>query len=142
MLHSILSKLPKPLDLEGLIKRTIELFHQHPPEKLPGRAWSSVSTSSVLKTTRGFHGLSEQTLQDGERFLEKEAAEIRRRDEFNRRRRQFQALAKRYRQPAVWTGAVVFAAVVAVYLRSYNLPYPLLGGLQHRLLDLWHRFSI
>jgi len=48
MLHSILSKLPKPLDLEGLILKAIALQTTHPPHDLP--IWKKVPSSSVLKT--------------------------------------------------------------------------------------------
>ncbi|KAF3918614.1 hypothetical protein AA313_de0203395 [Arthrobotrys entomopaga] len=48
MLHSILCKLPKPLDLEGLISKAIDLQSSHPPESL--RIWNKVPNSSVLKT--------------------------------------------------------------------------------------------
>jgi len=50
MLHSILSKLPKPLDLEGWISRAILLLGKRPPEKLS--TWRRVSKYSVLKTSR------------------------------------------------------------------------------------------
>ncbi|KAK6537610.1 hypothetical protein TWF694_011790 [Orbilia ellipsospora] len=48
MLHSILCKLPKPLNLEGLISKAIDLQSSHPPESL--RIWSKLPSSSVLKT--------------------------------------------------------------------------------------------
>lgn len=50
MLHSILSKLPKPLDLEGLISRAILLLDTYPPESLS--TWNKISSKSVLKTSR------------------------------------------------------------------------------------------
>ncbi|TGJ64326.1 hypothetical protein EYR41_010389 [Orbilia oligospora] len=50
MLHSILCKLPKPLDLEGLISKAIDLQSFHPPHTLG--VWSKVPSSSVLKTYR------------------------------------------------------------------------------------------
>ncbi|EGX46508.1 hypothetical protein AOL_s00109g80 [Orbilia oligospora ATCC 24927] len=50
MLHSILCKLPKPLDLEGLISKAIDLQSSHPPHTLG--VWSKVPSSSVLKTYR------------------------------------------------------------------------------------------
>lgn len=50
MLHSILSKLPKPLDLEGLISRANLLLDTYPPESLS--TWSKISPKSVLKTSR------------------------------------------------------------------------------------------
>ncbi|KAK3686546.1 GTPase-activating protein gyp8 [Vermiconidia calcicola] len=148
MLHSILSKLPKPLDLDSLIQRTVSLFREYPPEKLPGRTWSRISSNSVLKTTRDFHKLSQQTLSDGERYFKKEAAEIQRRDVLMHRQRQVQALARRYRRPVTWTGAAVFAAIFALYFRNYSPQYswaawgPVFVEARHRLIEFWHRLAI
>lgn len=76
MLHSILSKMPKPLDLEALIVRTMLLFDTNPPESLPNRAWSKISPHSVLKTTR--LSARSQTLVDGVEIFEFQALELRR----------------------------------------------------------------
>ncbi|KXT06702.1 hypothetical protein AC578_8531 [Pseudocercospora eumusae] len=116
MLHSILSKLPKPLDLEGLIHRTQTLFTTHPPEQLPNRAWRRVSSYSVLKTTRDPHALSTQTLQEGEQLFAKQAAEIQRQDAVKQLRQRMQALAYQYRRPAKWTGTAILVAALALYL--------------------------
>ncbi|EME47695.1 hypothetical protein DOTSEDRAFT_69597 [Dothistroma septosporum NZE10] len=115
MLHSILSKLPKPLDLEGLISRTQELFKLHPPQKLPQRAWSNISPYSVLKTTRDPQALSKQTLADGEKYFDSQARQIQRQDQRKAVLRRLQALATRYRRPARWTGAAVLVALLALY---------------------------
>lgn len=52
MLHFTLSKLPNPLDLEGLISRAMQLFEAHPPESLPFGAWKRIPECSVLKSSR------------------------------------------------------------------------------------------
>ena len=117
MLHSILSKLPKPLDLEGLISKTRTLFTRYPPERLPNRAWSRVSSYSVLKTTRNPQALAAQTLAEGEQLYEKHAAEIRRHDMLVKVQQRTYALARKYRRPARWTGAAIAVAVVALYMR-------------------------
>ena len=117
MLYAILSKLPKPLDLEGLISRTEELYRTHPPESLPWRVWSRVSSSSVLKTTRIHDSPSKQTLQDGERFFRKEEAEIRRRELFRARQRQLHVFAQRYRRPLLLTSTAIFVAVISLLIR-------------------------
>ncbi|EFE29238.1 uncharacterized protein ARB_03809 [Trichophyton benhamiae CBS 112371] len=52
MFHGVLSKLPRPLDLETLISNTVRIFQDHPPEKLPCGAWKSIPSYSVLKTLR------------------------------------------------------------------------------------------
>ena len=143
MLHSILSKLPKPLNLEKLISQTVELFQKHPPSHLPRRAWAQVSSNSVLKTTQDFHKLSQQTLEDGERFFQKEAAEIHRRDVLMQRQRQLRLLATRYRRPASWFSGAILVAVMALYLRGSTFSPSIVGllfGLQQRLAEIWQRF--
>lgn len=148
MLHSILSKLPKPLNLERLISRTVELFQQYPPPSLPGRAWAHVSSNSVLKTTQDFGKLSQQSLGDGEIFFQKEAAEIRRRDVLIQRQQQLRSLARRYRRPASWFSGAMFVAVLAFYFRGSTLPptilnaVPAWSALQQRVLEIWQRFAI
>lgn len=148
MLHSILSKLPKPLNLERLISQTVELFQNRPPSSLPGRAWNQVSSNSVLKTTQDFHKLSQQTLEDGERFFDKEAAEIRRRDALMQKQRQLRALARRYRRPGSWMGGAIFVAVLAFYFRDATIPPAVLSWMpawrtfQHRITEYWQRFIL
>lgn len=78
MLHSVLSKLPKPLDLELLIQKTMEIFAIHPPESLPYRAWSKISCFSVLKTTRTAESSKAQTLKIGEALFEMQALQLHR----------------------------------------------------------------
>lgn len=115
MLHSILSKLPKPLDLEGLISRAHNLFNQHPPQRLPFFMWRRISAYSVLKTTRDPDSLARQTLAEGEELFQKQAAQIRRKDAIRRVRDRVRILGYRYRRPARWTGAAVLVALLALY---------------------------
>ncbi|KAF2207617.1 hypothetical protein CERZMDRAFT_50779 [Cercospora zeae-maydis SCOH1-5] len=117
MLHSILSKLPKPLHLEALITKTRNLFETYPPERLPHRAWRRVSAYSVLKTTRDPQALAAQSLSEGEQLYEKHAAEIRRHDMLIQVQQRTYALARKYRRPAKWTGAAIAVAVLALYMR-------------------------
>lgn len=117
MLHSTLSKLPKPLDLEGLIHRTQTLYKQHPPERLPFRAWRQVSSHSVLKTTRDPHTLAKQTLQQGEQLFKKQAAEVRRQDALNNIRQRIKILAYRYRRPVMWTGTAILVGFIGLYFQ-------------------------
>lgn len=148
MLHSILSKLPKPLNLEKLIAQTVELFEKHPPSRLPGRAWAQVSSNSVLKTTQEFRRLCQQTLEDGEKFFEKEAAEIRRRDALMQRQRQLRSLIRKYRRPASWFSGAVLVAVMALYFRGSNASPPIFGtmsgwfALQRRMAETWQRLTL
>lgn len=71
MLHSILSKLPKPLDLEAWISRAIHLLERHPPESLS--TWHRVSRVSVLKTS---HNSRSYNLKEAENLFRKQCAEL------------------------------------------------------------------
>lgn len=141
MLHSILSKLPKPLDLDALIAGSAELHKAHPPNRLSGLAWYQISNNSVLKTTRNPNTLSKQTLQDGERFFELHAADINKSEIRQKQLQRARMLAKRYRRPALATGTAIFAALLALYLRksSGGAPVESLVGLYHTGLMLQSR---
>ncbi|KAK4541682.1 hypothetical protein LTR36_007826 [Oleoguttula mirabilis] len=128
MLLVVLSKLPKPLDLESLIRYTSEIFTRYPPESLSqppmgswslsSRAWSRVSGDSVLKTTHGDpHKLAKQSLTDGELMFDRHAAEIKRAEVWKRQVLQTRRLAKRCQWPATYTAAAVIIAVMALLLR-------------------------
>ncbi|KAK4964891.1 hypothetical protein LTR28_003577 [Elasticomyces elasticus] len=117
-LHSILSSLPRPLDLDPLLARTTPLFAQHPPASLPFRAWSRISRHSVLKTTRDAARLARLSLQDGEALFRRQAAEMERVEAWERRRGWVRAFARRYRREVVGVGGAVLVALVAVWLGS------------------------
>lgn len=112
MLHSILSKLPKPLNIETLITNTIILFETHRPESL--QMWPSISSSSVLKTARWQDQTTKQSLEDGERFFKKQVKEI----EWVERRSKALKLAWKYRKPARAIGIAVFVGVLSFWLRK------------------------
>ncbi|KAF8863196.1 hypothetical protein BDZ45DRAFT_645039 [Acephala macrosclerotiorum] len=112
MLHSILSKLPKPLDIETLITNTITLFEKHPPESL--RKWRSISSSSVLKTARTQDQTMNQTLEDGEMYFKRQVKEI----EWAERRERAWKLAWKYRRPARTIGLAVLVGVLSFWLRK------------------------
>jgi hypothetical protein len=108
MMYAILSKLPKPLDIESLITRTTLLFAQHPPETLPFSAWRKVSKYSVLKTTRDPDELARQTLEEGELLHSKHAAQIKHQETLQKMIDHSRLLAHKYRKPAgVFTLAVI-----------------------------------
>lgn len=125
MLHSVLSKLPKPLDLEDLIQQTRTLAQHHPPEQLPWRVWARISASSVLKTTHHADRLATQTLAQGEAYFRTQAAEIARQEQWQRRRLRARALVARYRRPAGWTGAALLVAVFALYFGRSSTTSPI-----------------
>lgn len=120
MLHCILSKLPKPLDLDALIARSAALHAAHPPNNLSGRlSWhrSVISPNSVLKTTRDPCALAAQTLQQGEAFFVRHAAEIAAQELRQRQFERARLVAKRYKRPAMVAGTAVLAVLLAFYLR-------------------------
>lgn len=136
MLHSILSKLPKPLDLELLITGTITLFDNHPPESLPYRAWCRISSHSVLKTTRNPSDVARQTIQDGETFLNKQDAEMRRTKAIQKLVRGVKRQIWLYRRPAGALGLAVAIGVVAWWMgrsRSVNMRNVSAGSLSESI---------
>ena len=140
MLHSILSKLPKPLDLDALIASTAALHKAHPPNRLGGLAWFHISNNSVLKTTHDTDALAKQTLQDGEEFFRRHAADIKTQEIRQKQFERARVLAKKYRRPALATGTAVFAALLALYLRkSGGTPFEALFSLYHAGLVLQSR---
>lgn len=112
MLHSILSKLPQPLDLDKLIADTAALFEKHPPESL--RSWRSISSASVLKTARDVAVCSKQSLEDGHRFFEKQLKEMKWAESRERILKQMWA----YRKPARGIALAVLIGLAAVYIRK------------------------
>lgn len=112
ILHSILSKLPNPLDLENLIANTAKLFEKHPPESL--RAWASISSSSVLKTARSQEEAAGQTLEAGEVYFQKQVREL---QWTAQRERVFKTVWK-YRRPAGTIGVAVLVGLVSIYIRK------------------------
>jgi hypothetical protein len=116
MLHSILCKLPKPLDLELLISNTASLFDAHPPESLPHRAWHRVSAYSVLKTTRIPSSVAKQTLEDGYKLFGKQEVEMRRVKAIQNVVNNFKRQIWLYRRPARAVGLAVAVGLVAWWL--------------------------
>ncbi|KAI5781466.1 rab-GTPase-TBC domain-containing protein [Geopyxis carbonaria] len=137
MLHSILSKLPKPLDLEGLIARAIKLLNERPPEKLS--TWRYVSSTSVLKTSRQ-HSASclkseGSTLLEAEELFQKQCRQLAR---DKRRKEFFEALVK-HRKPAILGLTIIVglsSIAFSMYAQRHGLgPLPGLG-----ISSLWRMF--
>lgn len=142
VLYAILSKLPRPLNLERLIRRASEISTQYPPESLPGRAWWWISANSVLKTTHGDpQQLVKQTLTDGERMFQRHAADVKRVEVLKHQTMRMRLIAKKYRRPATYTAATVFIAVMALVLGtgyiqpSWTAWTPLLVGVRQKASD-------
>ncbi|KAK1779118.1 rab-GTPase-TBC domain-containing protein [Copromyces sp. CBS 386.78] len=125
MLHSILSKLPKPLDLEGLIKDTVALFERYPPDRLPSWRWG-ISGNSVLKTARETEGKTGnekgegkggvargQTMEDGKRLFERQVRELM----WMEKKEKARKWMWKNRRPARTLGLAVLVGVIAILLR-------------------------
>jgi len=131
MLHSILSKLPKPLDLEALITNTVKLFKQHPPESL--RGWRSISSFSVLKTARWPDQVEKQTLSDGETYFMRQVKELKCAEQ----REQVLNMIWRYRRPAGAIGLSILISVLSFWLRKSTGPSGFLGAFWR----LWYGYQ-
>ena len=110
MLHSVLCKLPKPLNLEALISGTMTLFEEHPPECLPSGAWAKISIYSVLKTTRRF--VKAESLSDGEELFELQALQLRRQE----MQKRAMATIWNYRRPASRIGFAFLVGILSIWL--------------------------
>jgi hypothetical protein len=142
MLHSILSKLPAPLDLEGLIAAAVRLQREVPPEKLP--AWKGISRWSVLKTShisssrvgKGKDG-GGRSVEQGRVYFERQVEELRWEEKKERARK----WVWKHRRPARTVALAVLVGVLAVWLRKGPLPGPLVSGLGYLsgLLERWWR---
>lgn len=123
MLHSILSKLPQPLNLEDLITSTSQLFDRHPPEKL-GRAWKvGISEHSVLKTARSTQTCAGQSEDVGGYLFSQQVLELQRAE---RMERMLKTLWK-YRRPAKAVGVAVLVGILAYWVRRSTVPSGILG---------------
>jgi TBC1 domain family member 20 len=111
MLHSVLCKLPKPLNLELLIQKTTALFDKYPPERLS--SWRHISPNSVLKTSRHPIQMSMQTLDDGHYYFVKQAEELRREE----LRKMVLGTMWKYRRPAGAVGMTVMVGLLAFWMR-------------------------
>ena len=130
MLHSVLSKMPRPLDLEKLIFRTKAIFTQHPPSSLPSWSWLWVSDYSVLKTTRT--PLQTQSLGDGAEIFKKQVKHLRREE----RRQKALDWAWKHRKPAARTSLGLVVLLVSLYLQRKGFGNSLTLSLW-RLRDTW-----
>lgn len=113
MLHSILSKLPQPLDLEALVTATAALLHEYPPETL-GTGWRvGISEHSVLKTARSTAACAGQSEAVGAYYFAQQVLELER----QARRERVVRMLWRYRRPAGTVGFAVLFGVLAYWMR-------------------------
>ncbi|RPA94453.1 hypothetical protein L873DRAFT_1701030 [Choiromyces venosus 120613-1] len=111
ILHSILSKLPKPLDLDDLISRAASLLEQQPPESLS--TWHKVSSRSVLKTSRN-PDKSPPSLSYAEKLFNQQWRELER---ARKRKAIFKAIIKKGRITLL--GLTLLVGISAIGLEFY-----------------------
>jgi TBC1 domain family member 20 len=129
MLFFTLQKLPQPLDLEPLITAAIRLFANHPPDRLPGRVWNKISSSSALKTARSKR--KPISYVEAEACFKRQAAEVRWEETIEKAGR----MVYRYRRPIATTMAAVAVGAFSFWLRRsgsdryiLSLVFSLLGA--------------
>jgi len=138
MLHSILSKLPKPLDLEDLIDSTIMLLQKHPPESLS--TWRNISRMSVLKTAKqpalsgGISLKNSANLREAEEVFQKHCREMAR---AKQRKELFQAVIRHKRSTAIGVSVLVGVSSVAFGLYARRQGTGEFSGIFNIYYHLW-----
>ena len=112
MLHSILSKLPTPLDLEGLIMQTMRLYSSCPPQQLPGNPWRNIDRNSVLKTTVNMAEIRQQTLRQGEVWFHRQGRKLQR----DQNMQSMISVLRAYRRPAQSASLAVVVVAIAWWI--------------------------
>ena len=111
MLQVVLAKVPRNMDLDALVTKSVDLFDRYPPDSL--RSWRRLSSASVLKTARDVSICAKQTLEEGHAYFQQQARELRWMD----MRHRLKMALWRYRRPARAVGIAVAVAAMAFYLR-------------------------
>ncbi|KAI9725354.1 MAG: hypothetical protein M1828_003204 [Chrysothrix sp. TS-e1954] len=121
MLHITMSKLPKPIDWDLLITRATSLFELYPPHLLRPAStwWWKISPYSVLKTTRDRLELRRQSLQDGEVFFKRHAAQVRRMELFSRLQIRLSRITRPYRGYGLAFSVIVVAWWLGVRFNGF-----------------------
>ncbi|KAL2871074.1 rab-GTPase-TBC domain-containing protein [Aspergillus lucknowensis] len=115
ILHSTLSKLPTPLDLESLISQTVRLFHDYPPESLPTGIWRKIPRYSVLKTSRDvFKKHSTKTALE---LFYQQTQQLRREE----RKEQFIKLLWNHRRTIGSIAVAAFIGAISIWIRKRGL---------------------
>ena len=126
MLHVILGKVPRKMDLDALLNNSVVLFERYPPETL--RSWSRISSASVLKTARDVGDRAKQTMENGHHLFKQQVKELRWAEVQDRVKVTLWA----YRRPARTIGMAVAVAAVAFYLRRHP-------GIFHAVVNIFTR---
>jgi hypothetical protein len=119
MIHFTLSKLPYPLDLDGLILSAEQLFLDHPPESLPSGVWKRIPEHSVLKTSRDPFG--SHTTEEALELLERQAQHLRSEE----RRRKALAFLRKHRRTIGSVAVTVLVGAVSIWIRKKGFDAPI-----------------
>ncbi|BCR84174.1 TBC domain-containing protein [Aspergillus chevalieri] len=119
MLHFTLSKLPYPLNLDGLIQSAVKLFNDYPPESLPFGAWKQIPACSVLKSSR--HPFREQKAEDAIKLFDQQTRQLRN-DEL---RKKALGLLWAHRKAIGSVAVAVFVGAVSIWIRKKGLDAPI-----------------
>ncbi|KAL4810761.1 rab-GTPase-TBC domain-containing protein [Aspergillus unguis] len=136
MLHFTLSKLPQPLNLEGLISRAVQLFKNYPPESLPLGAWSRISRYSVLKTTRDV--LAPQSTNEAVELFIKQMKQLR----VEERRQQLAGFLWSHRRTIGSVAVAVLVGAMSVWIRKRGIDNTIFSYLGHLKTMFQNRFQV
>ncbi|OJJ86464.1 TBC domain-containing protein [Aspergillus glaucus CBS 516.65] len=112
MMHFTLSKLPSPLDLDGLIQSAVQLFNDYPPESLPFGVWKQIPACSVLKSSRD--PFREQTAKNAVKLFDQQTRQLRN-DEL---RKKALGLLWTHRKAIGSVVVAVFVGAVSIWIRK------------------------
>jgi TBC1 domain family member 20 len=113
ILFFTLQKLPQPLDLESLATKALQTFEAHPPDRLPGWTWRSISSYSVLKTAQAGRYHRIDSINEAETCFRRQAAEMRREEA----RQKAMQTAFKYRGTLATTAAAIAVGALSVWMR-------------------------
>ncbi|PYH79922.1 TBC domain protein [Aspergillus uvarum CBS 121591] len=133
MLHFTLSKLPNPLDLDGLILSAVRLFKDYPPESLPFGAWKQVPSCSVLKTSRGL--VPTHSKDEALRYFKQQTRQLR----YEESREKAVAFLWNHRRTIGSVAVTVLIGAMSIYIRRKGLDSTIWSYLGRLKSTLQHR---
>lgn len=111
MLHVILGKVPRNMNIDALIADSAALRDRFPPSRL--RSWRYISGASVLKTVYNVEACSDQTMEQGHEHFEQQVKEI----QWFELREKAKMLLWAYRKPAASVGVTIAVGLIGIYLQ-------------------------
>ncbi|KAE8147868.1 rab-GTPase-TBC domain-containing protein [Aspergillus avenaceus] len=115
MLHFTLSKLPCPLDLEGLISSAVKLFNDYPPESLPAGTWNKIPQISVLKSSRDI--FDPRPTEEAIDLFERQARQLR----YEERKEKAIGFLWQHRRTIGTVAATIFVGAISIWMRKKGL---------------------